>query len=293
MIVHGHVALTLLIVVVIPVVVVATSLDTCIEMSIVGILIAGTQSEEVANGVTKAQAELPRRIEFELIGFARAVLATCVVEHFRIVGSLEVIPGRSCHRETHAERRSLDRTEDDTSCDVGTCTINTALIGHSQLIVAIRTTQLLDILAIVTIVNVAQSDGHTQIDTIVDVAADVEVVGTYIAFMCTVECIARSWIVAPHVIVVQPTCIDVVKLIARNIGTIEVRHVVQLAILDDGLAIALFVEDAVIALGNINGRHISLVVCELVLRGIVQTIGSRKDKVEVTALMVVETEVDE
>ena len=125
-----------------------------------------------------------------------------------------------------------------------------------------------------TIVDVAQSDGQSEINAVVDVSADVEVILTYITFVGTVECIARSGIVEPHVlicVIVQVAGVDVVELVARHIGITEIRHT--------------------ICIGREEQAVLLLCIREFVLRCIVQTIGSRENVVEVTALVVVEAEV--
>ena len=125
-----------------------------------------------------------------------------------------------------------------------------------------------------TVIDILQADGQTEINAVVDVAADVEIVFADVALVRTVKVVGRCRVVEPHIfvlIVVQVASVDVVKLVARYERTVEVWHTLVVCL-----------EKKTIGL---------LVVGQLVLRRVVQLVGCRKNEVEIPALVVVEREV--
>ena len=118
--------------------------------------------------MTHAQAELPRGVELELItaaaiGSERRVR---IGNGRRIVGA-QLVERRGSHAETDAERRSLNRTEDDTQLHIKTRTCNLTRIGNGDGFVQRDRRSVfhhlgnrLAILAIALVVNIVQANGQ-------------------------------------------------------------------------------------------------------------------------------------
>ena len=116
---------------------------------------------------------------------------------------------------------------------------------------------------------------QSQIDAVIDVAADIEVILANIARVGTVEHIFCAVFVEPGIllrVVVNLVSIDGIQLIARQVRTVEIGCTTR----TDGI------EQSCLCLG----------VGQLVLRSIAEPVDSRKNEVEVTALVVVEADVD-
>ena len=134
--------------------------------------------------------------------------------------------------------------------------------------------QRLAILTVALVVDVLDAHAQSEIPAVVDVAADVEVILTDVALL------AARHAVAFGIVVVE---VAVVGIRQQDV----VIEVVELAV---GVAVAnpyatvVFQSEAVLS---------PLDIRELVLRSSVETVGSRKDVVEVATLVVVEAEVQE
>ena len=94
--------------------------------------------------------------------------------------------------------------------------------------------------------------------------------------MGTIHRIRRCGVIEPSVqirVVVQVTGVDVVQLVALHVGMADIGHSVSVRREQQSVLL--------------------LRIGQFVLRGIVQLVGSRKDVVEVAALVIVESEVQE
>ena len=171
--------------------------------------------------MTQAQTELPRRVELELIAAAAigSERRVRIRNGRRIVGA-QVIERRCSHAESDAERRSLNRTEDDTQLHVETGTRNLARIGNgdgfvqrNRLSIFHHLGNRLAILAIALVVNIVQADGQTEINAIVDITRDIEVVLADVALMGAVELVVAA-VEIGILEEVQLRRIDIVQLVA-------------------------------------------------------------------------------
>ena len=244
-------------------------------MSIVGKLIAGTQGQCRAEGMAQAHAELPGGIHLIVVAFA-VIHGIVAVAHLGVVAGGEIVHGRCGHGESDSERRILHGAHDNTQFHIGSHTGYTALIVDVELVDAFRIGfQLLGIIRVVLIVHIVQAHCQSKKHLVVDVAADVEIILTHIALMGAVEDILRGGIVIKRTVagcIEQVARVDIVELVARSIPVVHIHR----TILTDGI------EQSVA----------QFLIGQLVLRGILQAVVGRKDVAEVTALVVVERQVD-
>ena len=99
-----------------------------------------------------------------------------------------------------------------------------------------------------TIVNVVNADGHSQIHPVIDIATQVDVILTDISLLSTVHRVVVGSIGIPYIIyliVIQVARIEIVELTALALRTVEIRS--------QGLAVDL-IEQSVL------GLHIRLLV---------------------------------
>ena len=147
--------------------------------------------------MSHAHTEFPRSVELEVITLAATALIPCavltVIIQIRIVTSGKIIEGGRCHRNTNAERRSLDGEEDQTCLDIKARTLDLTSVANShRTAVTVFIHQCLCILTISLIVHVLDTHGQSPIETIAGITAQVNIIIGYPTTMCTVETIGSG-----------------------------------------------------------------------------------------------------
>ena len=203
---------------------------------------------EFANQICNLQLRIPSEHDF-CRGIILEIILLCDAEHIAILRIVsihgpitqlgivlrgEVVKGRRSNRQTHTERRILDRTDDDTCRHVETGTLNVTIVaigdhaGINDRTIFIQTIQTLCILAIALVVHILQADGDTPVQTVVLTAADAEVEVVDPATMCPIK-VVHVGIVVIHIgsLIIDTSHIEtihvqVVKLVV-GIGPVSVR----------------------------------------------------------------------
>ena len=196
MTVHVLVAARLIVISAIPCIIISAINDTGVHGCVVGIFISCSDSQEVANGMSKAQSELPRSIELEVVSLT-IVRCSISISHICIVGSGKVVPCWCSHRHAYTERAVLHRTEDDAGLYIETSTGNLAVVNNGQLADIVNVgRELLAVLAVALIVDIMYADSESKIHTVIYIAANIEVILSDIASRGLVEVVGRRLIVA-------------------------------------------------------------------------------------------------
>ena len=146
--------------------------------------------------MSKAQSELPRSIELEVVSLT-IVRCSISISHICIVGSGKVVPCWCSHRHAYTERAVLHRTEDYAGLYIETSTGNLAVINNGQLADIVNVwRELLAVLAVALIVDIMYADSESKIHTVIYIAANIEVILSDIASCGLVEVVGRRLIVA-------------------------------------------------------------------------------------------------
>lgn len=107
----------------------------------------------------------------------------------------EIVPCRRLYISTEAERRGLDRAHDDTQFEVDTITIHRSDVTIIDRIVASIAHQVLCINSSVSVVHILVARRQTEIDSIAEVGAEVEVIITDVTIVFTVDLVVGSRVV--------------------------------------------------------------------------------------------------
>ena len=184
---------SLIIIIPVPVIVpVAVILDAVVYRAIVGILVSGAQGQEVANSMTQTDTKLPGCIDLEvIIEVVPALRLVGVVRHIESMPGVhfQVIEDGAINVDTNAEGTFLHGTEDGTQFQVKSRAV---YLHVFQSLRDAATFQVFCIIAVTAVIHVVHANGQSQIDTFVDVSANVEVVFTDITPLVLAKHVSRS-----------------------------------------------------------------------------------------------------
>ena len=171
--------------------------------------------------MAEAESELPRGVEFELVALTAIGRFTTIGDACLVVGS-QTIERRRRNTQSDTEGRILQWTDDDACRDVGSITGNGTVVADKQFTDA--SAHVFRIFGTVPVVHVVVADGETQVDAVIDVAADVEVVLSDVAGMFTLQGVVGGFVVVPIAVpvTIQVIGIEVIQLVAGDVGRVPV-----------------------------------------------------------------------
>ena len=143
--------------------------------------------------MSETHTELPWRVELELVSLCNMPVIihsdTRSVEQCRVVACFKIIPHRCVNIESHTERRALYRAEDDARFHVEafSCYLSRVVDSHVTYGSLVLVHQCLGVHAFAFVVNIVNAEGYSPVETVIDIAADVKVIFTYVAAVATVE----------------------------------------------------------------------------------------------------------
>ena len=203
--IHCFVFMAAFIVSTIPVIIIASILDTRTHCTIVCIFICCSQCNNIINRMTKAQTEFPRGVNSEIIRLMCRHRCSSI-SHCRIIRSCQIIPCRRIHIHTYTKCIRIKWTENRTKLDIITSTGNLSVIIQSQTRNFICVgNKVLGIFRMVAIMHVMQANCHTQINTIVDIPAQTDIIFTditHVLFIIKITC-SRIIIIFSCVLIIK------------------------------------------------------------------------------------------